>query len=62
MAAAIMANAVIAFQIMLGDSAPVVRLAGSIVIGMIIYPVALLVLSPAVVTLAKALLLRYSIA
>jgi O-antigen/teichoic acid export membrane protein len=59
-AAASMAIAVMGFQLSLAGAVPIIRLVGSIMIGMIVYPIALWFLSPAVVAGAKSLLLRYN--
>jgi teichuronic acid exporter len=59
-AAATMAVAVICFQLSLAGVTPIIRLVGSITIGMIVYSMALWFLSPAVVARAKGLLLRYN--
>jgi O-antigen/teichoic acid export membrane protein len=59
-AAAIMAIAVIAFQLALSGAARPVRLGGSIMTGVIAYSIALWVLSPETVKLARTLLARYT--
>lgn len=58
-AAAVMAAAVIAFQLLLAAGGPAIRLSGSILIGVAAYAVALWLLSPSVVALAQSVLLRY---
>jgi O-antigen/teichoic acid export membrane protein len=60
-AAALMAIAVMGFQFAAASNAPLIRLAGSIAVGAITYPIVLSLLSPGVVTRAKSLFLRYGL-
>jgi PST family polysaccharide transporter len=59
-AAATMTIAVIALQLALGGAAPMIRLAGSIAVGGIVYATALWLISPDIVLLACSLLPRYT--